>query len=243
MSLTAIPEQERPELTPSSLRGQDELGDTWKGPMREEDEDSQRAVNSASLSKEKGQEHSLQADTKAVHSQLQARGSMSPGYLRVPTITDLPLVEPSPRGTLQQRAQTRTNPIRNGRPPEGNTEHLTILLDTVAHGKLPEDYQPSGPTPHEIIKQPGDIPDSWVAQSHFFPDAGLGFFFEVKGPYKRRGGALLAVYYGQDSYTEVLEKIAQAANRAPEFGWLCTLASRGKLRSKRGPCVWPGLHQ
>jgi hypothetical protein len=60
--------------------------------------------------------------------------------------------------------------------------------------------------PPEIIKQPGDIPDSWVAQSHFFPDAGLGFFFEIKGPYKRRGGALLAVYYGQDSYTRKFSK-------------------------------------
>jgi hypothetical protein len=41
-----------------------------------------------------------------------------------------------------------------------------------------------------------------------------------------------------------VEKIAQAASyRALEFGWMCTLASLGKLCSKRGPCVWPGLHQ
>jgi hypothetical protein len=71
---------------------------------------------------------------------------------------------------------------------------------------LPEDYQTSGLPPCEIIKQPGDIPDSWVAQSHFFPEAELGYFFEIKGPYKRRGGALLAVYYGQDSYTRKFSK-------------------------------------
>jgi hypothetical protein len=124
---------------------------------------------------------------------------------KVPRSSELPPEEPR-RGTLLQKAPTRTNPFRNGRPPEGNTEHLTLLLDTVGHGKLPEDYQPAGSPPREIIKQPGDIPDSWVAQSHFFPDAGLGFFFEIKGPYKRRGGALLAVYYGQDSYTRKFSK-------------------------------------
>jgi hypothetical protein len=113
--------------------------------------------------------------------------------------------EELPLDTPLQKAPARTNPVRCG-PPEGSTEHLTLLLDTVGHGKLPEDYQPSGLPPCEIIRQPGDIPDSWVAQSHFFPDAGLGYFFEIKGPYKRRGGALLAVYYGQDSYTRKFSK-------------------------------------
>jgi hypothetical protein len=82
--------------------------------------------------------------------------------------------EELPLNTPLQNAPARTNPVRCGRPPEGSTEHLTILLDTVGHGKLPEDYQPSGLPLCEIIRQPGDIPDSWVAQSHFFPEAGLG---------------------------------------------------------------------
>jgi hypothetical protein len=93
-----------------------------------------------------------------------------------PTITDGPdhHQEELPLDTPLQKAPVRTNPVRCSRPPEGSTEHLTLLLDTVGHGKLPEDYQPSGLLPCDIIKQSGDIPDSWVAQSHFFPDAGLG---------------------------------------------------------------------
>jgi hypothetical protein len=112
----------------------------------------------------------------------------------------LPLIAPL------QIPQPRKNPVRSGRPPDGNTEHLTILLDTVEHGKLPEDYQPSGLPPCEIVRLPGDTQDSWVAQSHFFPGAGMSYFFEIKGPYQRRGGALLAVYYGQDSNTRSFAK-------------------------------------
>jgi hypothetical protein len=46
------------------------------------------------------------------------------------------------RDVSQKGGQLGMNPFRNGRPPEGDTEHLTILLDTVVHGKLPEHYQP-----------------------------------------------------------------------------------------------------
>jgi hypothetical protein len=62
--------------------------------------------------------------------------------------------------TIQKKCQSRTNPFRNGIPSEKNTKHLTILLDTVGHGKLPEDYQPAGAPPREIIKKPGDILDT-----------------------------------------------------------------------------------
>jgi hypothetical protein len=60
-------------------------------------------------------------------------------------------VEELSRDVSQKGGQLRMNPFRNGRPPEGDTEHLTILLDTVVHGKLPEDYQPVNAPPREII--------------------------------------------------------------------------------------------
>jgi hypothetical protein len=74
------------------------------------------------------------------------------------TITDEPdrHQEVLPLITPLQKAPPRTNPVRSGRPPEGNTEHLTILLDTVGHGKLPEGYQPTGLPPCAIIRLPGD---------------------------------------------------------------------------------------
>jgi hypothetical protein len=165
-----------------------------------EDANSQRSVSSAFMSMAEGHRH-----TRTLQSQLRVQGPRLVASQKVPGSSELTPEEPR-RGTLLQKAPARTNPVRSGRPPKGSTEHLTLLLDIVGHGKLPEDYQPAGPPPCKIIKQPGDIPDSWVAQKHFFPDAGLGFFFEIKGPYKRRGGALLAVYYGQDSYTRKFSK-------------------------------------
>jgi hypothetical protein len=161
--------------------------------MMIEDVNSQRSVSSPSMSMAEGHRH-----TRTLQSQLRVQGPRLVASHKVPESSEPTPKEPQ-RGTPLQKAPARTNPVRCGRPPEGSTEHLTLLLDTVGHGKLPEDYQPAGPPPCKIIKQPGDIPDSWVVQSHFFPDAGLGYFFEIKGPYKRRGGALLAVYYGQDS--------------------------------------------
>jgi hypothetical protein len=137
----------------------------------------------------------MQTDIGPPQSQHREERPMSAGFQLVVGSSESPMEEP-PWGILQKGCQPRINPFRNGRPSEGNTEHLTILLDTVVHGKLPEDYQPAGPPPCKIIKKPGDILETWVAQSHFFPDAGLGFFFEIKGPYKRRGGVFLAVYYG-----------------------------------------------
>jgi hypothetical protein len=188
--------------------GQGEQGAMRKGSSLAEKMDSQRLVGSASLSTAKGQGHSMQTDIRALQSQHRAQRPMSTGSHLVIGSSEFPMEEP-PRGIPQKKSQPRTNPFRNGRPPEGNTEHLTILLDTVGHEKLPEDYQLAGPPPREIIKKPGDIPDTWVAQSHFFPDAGLGFFFEIKGPYKRRGGSLL---WAGLLHKEVLEKIAQAVN-------------------------------
>jgi hypothetical protein len=214
--------------------GQGKLGSMRKGSTMTEDANSQRSVSSASMSMAEGHRH-----TRTLQSQLRVQGPSLVASHKMPGSSELTPEEPR-RGTLLQKTPARTNPFRSGRPPEGNTEHLTLLLDTVGHGKLPEDYQPAGPPPPEIIKQPGDTTDSWVAQSHFFPDAGLGFFFEIKGPYKRRGGALLAVYYGQDtrkfskhSHKQLTELWSRGGN--------CTLPSRGKLRSKRGPCS--GIYQ
>jgi hypothetical protein len=198
-------QQEEMEFTPSSPMGQGKQGAMRKGSSLAEETDSQRSVSSASLSTAKGQGHSMQTDIGALQSQHRAQCPMSAGSHMMIGSSEFPMKEP-PRGIPQKKCQSRTNPVRSGRPPEGSTEHLTLFLDTVGHGKLPEDYQPAGPPPREIIKQPGDIPDSWVVQSHFFPDAGLGFFFKIKRPYKRRGGVLLAVYYGQDSYTKKFSK-------------------------------------
>jgi hypothetical protein len=157
------------------------------------------------LSSANGQEPSPQG-LDAAHPNRPATRNRPLGDRRGQTDTEPPSREPHSQDTAQHSTKTRTNPIRSCRPPDGNTEHLTLLLDTIVHGKLPDDYQPIGSPAQEIIQQADDILNSWVAQSHFFPEAGLGFFFEIKGPYQRRGGALLAIYYGHDSFTRKFSK-------------------------------------
>jgi hypothetical protein len=122
-----------------------------KAPGKAEETDSQRLVGSASLSTAKGKGHSMQTDIRALQSQHRAQRLMSAGSHLVIGSSKFPMEEPL-RGIPQKKSQPRTKPFRNGRPPEGNTEHLTLLLDTVGYGKLPEDYQPAGPPPREIIK-------------------------------------------------------------------------------------------
>jgi hypothetical protein len=156
---------------------------------------SQNSVSTATQRTARGPVHSTQTDTRPAQTQHREERTMSACSQPVDERSKMPVEELS-RGVSQKGGQLRMNPFRNGRPPEGDTEHLIILLDTVVHGKLPEDYQPVGAPPRDIIKKPGDIPDTWVAQSHFFPDVGYRVFFEIKGPYKRRGGTLLTVFYG-----------------------------------------------
>jgi hypothetical protein len=86
----------------------------------------------------------MQTDIRALQSQHRAQRPMSAGSHLVIGSSEF-LIEEPPRGISQKKCQPKTNPFRNGRASEGNTEHLTILLDTVGHGKLPEDYQPAGP--------------------------------------------------------------------------------------------------
>jgi hypothetical protein len=109
-------------------------------------------------------------------------------------------------GNRQPVVQSRVNPFRNGRPPEGDIEHLYYVAGHGSTWQASGGLPAYGRSPRETVKKPGEIPDTWVAQSHFFPEAGCGFFFEIKGPYKRRGGSLLAVYYGQDSNKKMFSK-------------------------------------
>jgi hypothetical protein len=94
--------------------------------------------------------------------------------------------------------QPRRNPVRPGRPPQGNTDHLVLLTDIVHHGRLPDDYQlTSALIPIEL--KPDDMTDIWVTSSHHCPEGGLACFLQLKGPYVSRAGSLVAQYFGKDT--------------------------------------------
>jgi hypothetical protein len=75
----------------------------------------------------------------------------------------------------QMTYQPRRNPIRPGRPPQSNTDHLVLLTDIVHHGRLPDDYQlTSALVPIEL--KPDDMTDIWVTSSNHCPESGLACF-------------------------------------------------------------------
>jgi hypothetical protein len=196
------------ELISSPLMGECELGSMRKGSRMTEDVNSQKSVSSASMSMAEGHRH-----TRTLQSQLRVQGPRLVASHKVPESSELTPEEPR-RGTPLQKAPARTNPVRSGHPPEGSTEHLTLLLDTVGHGKLPEDYQPAGPPPPEIFKQPGDIPDSWVA---LLPRCRARFFLRNKRAIQASGGGFAgSLLRAGLLHQEVLKTLTQAVNRALE---------------------------
>jgi hypothetical protein len=101
----------------------------------------------------------------------------------------------------QRTLPPRRNPIRPGRPPTGNTDHLVLLSDLVSCGRLPDDHQiPLNTTP--ILHKPGDMDDIWVTTSHHCPEGGLACFVKLKGPYITSPGTLIARYFGTDTNVE-----------------------------------------
>jgi hypothetical protein len=180
-------QQEWLELTPSSLMGQGKLGSMRKGSTMTEDANSQRSVSSASMSMAEGHRH-----TRTLQSQLRVPLTRCREALN----SHRRSLDGAPycRKLRQEPTHSAVADLRKG-----------ILSTYIAE--------------HSRARQTaGGLPAGWSSPSRNSQTdrrhnglmgctiAGLGFFFEIKGPYKRRGGALLAVYYGQDSYTRKFSK-------------------------------------
>jgi hypothetical protein len=94
-------------------------------------------------------------------------------------------------------------PPRPGRPPEGEMDSLALSRDIISAGQLPRDHpRPVAVTTPVHHRHPADHPLTWVAPSHFFPNGGLGLFFESPHPYGLKAGTLIAAYYGKDNRSE-----------------------------------------